>query len=94
VVDELLADEGLLWSWTVQRFAPKAPFFADGHPFVPFGVGYIELPGQLRIESRLTTADPSKLRIGMPMRLVLHASAADDPDVPAIYEFAPQVSAK
>jgi uncharacterized OB-fold protein len=88
MVDELLANDGLLWSWTIQRFAPKTPF-AVGATFVPFGVGYIELPGQLRIESRLTTADPNELHIGMPMRLVLDAGTFD---APALYEFAPQVA--
>ncbi len=35
------------------------------------GVGYIELPGEVRVEARLTVADPDELRIGMPMELTL-----------------------
>ena len=39
--------------------------------FEPYGVGYIELPGEVRVEARLTESDPSRLRIGMPMELTL-----------------------
>lgn len=67
---ELLGPRGVLWTWTVQTFAPKPPFLA-GDAFEPFGVGYVELPGQLRIEARLTEADPTRLRIGLPMTLTL-----------------------
>jgi uncharacterized protein len=67
---KLLAAEGTLWTWTVQSFRPKPPFPAHDE-FVPFGVGYVELEGQLRIETRLTEADPNCLKIGMPMALQL-----------------------
>ena len=39
--------------------------------FEPYGVGYIELPGEVRVEARLTESDPERLRIGMPMELTL-----------------------
>jgi uncharacterized OB-fold protein len=67
-VEELLASEGTLWTWTVQSFRPKSPFPAEAG-FTPFGVGYVELEGQLRIETPLTEADPNRLHIGMPMAL-------------------------
>jgi uncharacterized protein len=68
-----LAREGTLWTWTVQHFRPKSPPYAgDGdHEFEPYGVGYIELPGEVRVEARLTESDPARLRIGMPMELTL-----------------------
>ena len=66
-----LAREGRLWSWTVQGFPPKSPPYAgSAEGFEPFGVGYIELGGEVRVETILTTADPDALRIGMPMRVV------------------------
>jgi uncharacterized protein len=70
VARELLVPCGVLWTWTVQTFAPKPPFLA-ADSFEPFGVGYVELPGQLRVESRLTESDPTRLRIGLPMRLTI-----------------------
>jgi uncharacterized protein len=68
-----LAETGWLWTWTVQAFEPKPPYAADG-PFTPYGVGYVELAtedgsGSVLVESRLTEADPGRLRIGAPMRL-------------------------
>jgi uncharacterized protein len=31
----------------------------------------VELPGEVRVEARLTEADPDRLAIGMPMELML-----------------------
>lgn len=63
---------GKLWTWTIQRFAPPTPpFRGDSESFVPFGVGYVELPEGVRIEARLTENDPEKLAIGMDMELVI-----------------------
>ena len=61
---------GTLWSWTVQRFPPVAPY-AGPEPFEPYGVGYVELADEVIVESRLTTADPDQLEIGMPVELVV-----------------------
>jgi uncharacterized OB-fold protein len=68
-----LATRGELWSWTIQCFPPKAPPYLAGgvEEFEPYGVGYVELAGELRVEARLTESDPSRLRIGMPMELTL-----------------------
>lgn len=68
----LLSRRGTLWTWTVQRFPPPSPpFVADRDPFVPFGVGYVELPEGVRVEARLTESDASALEIGMEMELVI-----------------------
>jgi uncharacterized OB-fold protein len=73
VRERLLGRRGTLWSWTIQCFPPKSPPYAVADPaaFVPYGVGYVELPGEVRVETRLTVADPAVLRIGMPMELTL-----------------------
>lgn len=76
-----LANRGTLWTWTVQGFAPKAPPYlgnADPKTFEPFGVGYVELPGQVKVEARLTEADPDKLSIGMEMEMVIVPLTTDD----------------
>jgi uncharacterized OB-fold protein len=70
-VDEhLLARTGTLWSWTVQRFQPKEPYVGP-EPFEPYGVGYVDLGGEVLVESRLTTDDPGELEIGLPVELVV-----------------------
>ena len=62
-----------MWSWTVQDFLPKPPYDSaeTETDFRPYGVGYVELASGLKVECRLTLADPKRLRIGMPMALTL-----------------------
>jgi uncharacterized OB-fold protein len=76
VGEHQLARRGTLWSWTIQRFRPKSPPYVGPEEFEPYGVGYVELPGEVRVETRLTEADPARLRIGMPMELTLIADGA------------------
>lgn len=72
VAIEELPTQGTLWTWTVQRFMPKTPYNSGetAETFKPYGVGYVELPGGVRVEGRLTESDPEKLRIGMLMDVV------------------------
>ena len=73
MVKHLLPRRGRLWAWTTQGFPPPSPPYTGptGEAFVPFGVGYVELAFEVKVETRLTEADPSALRIGMDMELVL-----------------------
>ena len=66
----LLPPRGTLWTWTTQGFEPKAPYVRDEGEFEPFAVGYVEFPGYLRVEGRLTESDPARLHIGMEMEVV------------------------
>ena len=76
VTERRLARRGTLWSWTIQRFRPKSPPYTGPEEFIPYGVGYVELPGEVRVEARLTESDPSKLQIGMEMELTLIPDAS------------------
>jgi len=70
----LLAKRGTLWTFTIQGFLPKNPPYKGPETletFKPFGVGYVELPGEIIVETRLTENDPDKLKIGMEMELVI-----------------------
>ena len=91
VSERLLARRGKLWSWTIQCFPPKSPPYAVDDPdsFEPYGVGYIELPGEVRVEARLTEADPARLRIGMPMELTLVPAPGGEARGAATYAFRP-----
>jgi uncharacterized OB-fold protein len=73
LIDQDLGDQGSLWSWTVQTFLPKSPCDIGGtaETFRPYGVGYVQLVGGLKVESRLVANDLGKLRIGAPMSLTL-----------------------
>ena len=91
VVVEPLPNRGTLWTWTVQRFLPKSPYSSGEtlETFEPYGVGYVELPGAVRVESRLTVNDPEQLRIGMQMELVIETFRRDaDGDI-VTFAFAP-----
>lgn len=73
-----LSREGRIWSWTVQRFEPKAPYLGDA-PFAPYAVGYVELPGEVIVQSRLTGIAFADLACGLPVALttIPVATAAD-----------------
>jgi uncharacterized OB-fold protein len=75
-----LARRGRLWAWTTQDFPPPAPPYAGacGPDFEPFGIGYVELAGELRVEARLTEHDPERLRVGMDMELVIVPFGSDE----------------
>lgn len=75
VAEILLSPRGTLWTWTIQRFPPPPPWIGDPRTFEPYGVGYVELPEGVRVEGRLTTADPEALRIGRTMELVIEKFA-------------------
>jgi uncharacterized protein len=71
--DALLARRGTLWTWTTQGFLPKEPYRGPEteENYEPYTLGYVELPGEVKVETRLTERDPARLRIGMEMELVL-----------------------
>ncbi|MFF5306851.1 Zn-ribbon domain-containing OB-fold protein [Streptomyces sp. NPDC013161] len=69
--ERLLAERGTLWTYTTQDFRPPSPPYDGPEAFEPYAVGYIELPGELLVEARLTEPDPDRLRIGQDMRLTL-----------------------
>ncbi len=91
VSERLLGRRGTLWSWTIQCFPPKSPPYAVNDPdaFEPFGVGYIELPGEVRVETRLTVADADELQIGMPMELTLMPAPGREQDGVVTFAFEP-----
>ena len=71
MAEHLLSRRGRLWAWTSQEFPPPAPPYAGptGDAFVPYGVGYVQLGDDVKVETRLTQA--AGLEIGMEMELVL-----------------------
>jgi uncharacterized OB-fold protein len=85
-----VAPEGTLWSWTVQRFRPKSPPYAGPEAFEPYAVGYVEFPGQLIVEGRLTGVALDAIRIGDRYRtVVVPFVEAADGTVRTTYAFEP-----
>jgi len=80
-----LGPEGRLWAWTAVTHPP--PGYRGA---VPYGFGVVELPEGLRVVTRLTEADPHRLRAGQPVHLVLEPFDHDDEGRPVVvYAFAP-----
>ncbi len=80
-----LSEGGALWAWTAVNAAP--PGYPGG---VPFGFGVVELPEGIRVITRLTEADPARLRRGQAMRLeIVPLHQGDDGRPVVTYAFAP-----
>lgn len=94
----LLADRGTLWAWTTQGFLPKEPFTGTitvGPDAVPWVVGLVELPGELRVESLLVGVTQDTARIGMPLRLVIVPFRVDEDGTEVVtFAFTPDEAAE
>jgi uncharacterized OB-fold protein len=57
-----LSSRGTVWGFTVQRFAPKSPpYVVPAGGFVPFAVGYVELPEGVKVEAVLDCTEFAEL---------------------------------
>jgi uncharacterized protein len=90
VTETLLSDRGTLWTFTTQAFPPPSPPYDGAGTFQPYAVGYVELPGEVMVEARLTEPDPARLAIGQPMCLAIvpYSVSADGTQV-MTFAFAP-----
>jgi len=73
-----LSRTGTLWSWTTQGFLPKEPYEGPGSgpeegppDFVPFLLGYVELPGEVIVEARIVDARLEDLMLNMPVEFCI-----------------------
>jgi len=65
---------GTVWTWTTQAFRPKTPPYLgpeSDDDYVPYLVGYVEIAGQVKVETRLVDIAPADMRIGMEVELVI-----------------------
>ncbi|GHE94232.1 hypothetical protein GCM10014715_58080 [Streptomyces spiralis] len=63
-----LSGAGTLWTWTVQRYAPKSPPYKEPPGgFTPFALGYVELKEGVRVAAVLDVDGLDEIRIGMPL---------------------------
>jgi uncharacterized protein len=78
-----LSPTGTLWAWTAVTTAP--PGYRGE---VPYGFGVVELPEGLRVVTRLTEADPTRLSAGQAMEMVLVPVGTDEERPVVSYAFA------
>ena len=87
--EQLVGRTGILFLHTA--IASRPPGYRGE---LPFGFGVVELPEGLRVVTRLTEADPTRLRQGQAMRLVVTPLHTDDDGTPIVsYAYAPEESA-
>lgn len=84
-----LSRTGTLWSYTIQRFRPKTPPYSGPEAFRPWALGYVELPGEVIVESRLANVAFEDIRIGMELELVQVPLDPDAADPVLIHAFQP-----
>ncbi len=85
-----------MWGFTVQRFVPKEPYLAAGHPDgAPYGVGYVALAdrddrSQVLVETRLAVADVDQLAVGLDVALAYEQLPGADDDGIWTFVFRPK----
>ena len=84
-----LGTTGTVWTWTSQEFRPPPPY-AGPTEFTPYHVGYVELPGELIVETYLTGYDDRHPEIGDHVEFAVVPFPTDDPDDDVVtYAFRP-----
>ncbi len=71
-----LSRKGKLWTYTVIRHKPPGDYKGPD-PFVPFGLGLVELPEGIRVLSPIQ-ADPEKIKVGMELELEVYPLYTDE----------------
>jgi uncharacterized protein len=66
-----LSNEGSLYTYTVLYAPLGSRYKGPREPFIPLGIGMVELPEGCRIITPLTVNDPKLLKVNMPMRLIV-----------------------
>ena len=86
----MLSRRGRVWSYTTNHYEPPAPYVSPD-PFVPYTVVAVELETeQMVVLGPLATgADPSTLRVGMEVELVLGPLYEDDEHEYVVWQWAP-----
>jgi uncharacterized OB-fold protein len=74
----ILSNRGTLWSYTILRYQPPGNYKGPTDPYIPFAEGLVELPEGIRILAPLTEHDFDKIKIGMPLELVVDKLYTDD----------------
>lgn len=76
VQDVPLSNRGVLWTFTVVRHRPPGNYKGP-EPFVPFGMGLVELPDGLRVLSPLD-CDIDQLKIGLELQFKPYVRKDED----------------
>ncbi len=71
-----LSRRGKLWTYTVIRHKPPGDYKGPD-PFVPFGLGVVELPEGIRVLSPIQ-CNPERLKVGMDLEMDVYPLYTDE----------------
>jgi uncharacterized OB-fold protein len=91
MAEHLLPRRGTLFTWTTQDFLPKEPYASGetAETFQPYGIGLVQLGDEVKVEARLTEADPEKLDFDMEVELVVVPFRVDGDTTTVTFAFRP-----
>lgn len=88
VEEVTLNRRGKLYSYTIQEYPPPLPFKME--PFIPFGIGLVELPEGIRVLGMLTGCRLDGIKVGMSVELVIERLYQNEQgDEVVTYKFKP-----
>ena len=82
-----LSKRGVLWTYTVIRHRPPGNYKGP-EPFVPFGLGLVEMPEGLRVMAPIH-CDLEKLKIGLELQFKPYIRKDDDGREVVTFTFEP-----
>jgi hypothetical protein len=85
-----LSRTGKIWSFTTNHYQPPAPYVSP-NPFVPYTVAAVELTEEKMVVLGQVVAgvDPSTLKVGMDVELVLDKLFEDDASEYIVWKWKP-----
>ena len=88
VEDVLLSRKGKLLSYTIQYYPPPPPFISPD-PFVPYGIGLVELPEGINVIGMMTGGAVEDLKTGIAVELVVEKLYEDGGNEYLTWKFRP-----
>jgi uncharacterized protein len=85
-----LSNQGTVWSFTTNHYAPPAPYVA-ADPFQPFSVAAVQLPEEKMVVLGQVAdgVDPAALQVGAHVELVLGTLFEDDDHEYVVWKWKP-----
>ena len=80
----VLSNRGTLWTYTLIQYQPPGDYKGKVDPFIPFAEGLVELPEGIRVLAPVKECDFEKIKIGMPLELVVHELFQDSNGNPVV----------
>jgi uncharacterized OB-fold protein len=83
-----LSNRGRVWSYTVNRYQPPAPYVAPSEPFEPFGIAAVELTDEKMVVMGQVVAGAS-VAVGDEVELVVDTLYSDEDAEYLVWKWSP-----